>query len=359
MFRIESTLRPVLRQLPVFAILFWLVSCGPVRQVSLQITKPAAITFPSDSKGLVLVDRTKPDNNAVNILEGIVTGEMPAEDRIAAQEAMNSLKNELANSPRFTAKMHPNRLIGNSLTAEFPQALDWGQVQRICNEEKSDVLVSLELFDTDFIVTNGNRIKKRTEGTGPGAKEVEYTEYYAQGLGNVKMGIRAYHPKTKTILDQQLFTETKTWEAVGKNVTDAVALLINKVEATRQLSRMLGADYAYKISPMPIWVSRSLFGKSKHSPALAAGRRYSEVNQWTEAVDAWKNGIKSAEPKDAGKLAYNTAVGYEVLGDFDQALQWARDAYTRFGNSFAREYVQILEGRIQEESLLKLQMGKK
>ena len=362
MFRNGFFSAPFYRQIPAcftLVMLSWLASCGPARLVNLQVTRPAAITFPAEANNLVLADRTKPDNQAINILEGIITGEMPAEDRIAAQEAMNSLKNELANSPRFKTKMHPNRLAGNCLTAEFPEALDWGLVQQICTEEKSDVLISLELFDTDFIVTNGNRIKKKTEGAGPAAKEVEYTEYFAQGLGNVKMGIRVYYPKTKTILDQQIFSETKTWEAVGKSITDAVALLINKVEANRQLARMVAADYAYKISPMPVWVSRSMYGKSKHAPALKAGRRYADVGQWPEAVDTWKNGIKSAAQKDAGKLAYNTAVGYEVLGDFDQALQWARDAYTRFGNSFAREYVQVIEQRIQEENLLKQQMGGK
>ena len=351
--------RRFLTLLSAFLIVIWFGSCGPARLVNLQVTRPADISFPTEAKNLVLVDRTKPDNQAINILEGIITGEMPEEDRIGAQEAVNSLNNELQRSPRFKAKMHPNRLSGNSLTAAFPQALEWPLVQRICSDEKSDVLLSLEVFDTDFVVTSGNRIKKRTEGTGPAAREVEYTEYYAQGVGNVKMGIRAYDPRTKTILDQQIFSETKTWEAVGKSVADAASLLISKVEANRQLARMVAADYAYKISPMPVWISRSMYGKSKDAPALEAGRRYADVGQWPEAVDTWKNGIKSADPKDAGKLAYNTAVGYEVLGDFEQALQWARDAYTRFGNSFAREYVQLIEQRIQEENLLKQQMGGK
>lgn len=338
-------------------LLFGLVSCGPGRLVSLRVTRPAAITFPSDVATLVLVDRTKPDNQAINILEGIITGEMPDEDRIGAQEAVNSLNNELQNSPRFKARVHPGRLVGNSLTAAFPQPLDWPLVQRICSEEKSDMLVSLEVFDTDFVVTNGNRIKRRTEGTGAKAREIEYTEYYARGVGNVKMGIRAYHPKTNTILDQQIFSDTKSWEAVGRTVADAVALLISKTEANRQLARMVAADYAYKISPMPVWVRRNMYGKSKNAPALEAGRRYADVGQWTEAIDKWKNGINGATAKDAGKLAYNTAVGYEVLGDLEQALQWARDSYTGFGNSFAREYVRLIEQRIQEEGLLRQQMG--
>jgi len=329
-------------------------SCGPSRMVQLRVTRPAALTFPSEVKNLVLLDRTKPTSQTLNILEGIVTGEMPSEDRIGAQEAVNSLKNELLASPRFTTKVHPVRLTGNSLSAAFPQALDWPQVQQICSAENADVLVSFEIFDSDFVVTNGSRIQTRAEGS----KSVSFTEYYAQGLGNLKLGIRTYYPKTNTILDQQIFNSTRTWEGVGSNPAAAAALLISKVEANRQLAKMVAADYAYKISPMPVVVNRYLYGKSGDAPALEAGRRYADVGQWKEAIDTWKTGLPAASPRDAGKLAFNIAIGFEVLGDFDFALEWARDAYTRYGNSQGMDYVRVIEQRIQDEILVKQQLQK-
>jgi hypothetical protein len=323
----------------------------------MTVTRPAEITFPPDAKTILLVDRTRMENGAVNILEGLLTGELPADDRVAAQEAVVSLKNRLATSPRFAVKMFPDRMKGNSLTSAFPQALDWAIVHQLCTSNGADVVVALEIFDSDFIVTNGTRLKKKTEGEGAKKREVEYTEYYAQGVGNVKMGIRAYHDKSKSILDQQLFTESKSWEAVGKNALDAAALLISKSEANRYLAAAVGSDYAYKISPLPVRLSRSFYGKSKHAPSVATGTRYADVNQWQQAIDSWKQGLNNASQKDAGKLAYNIAVGYEVLGEYGSALTWARDAYTRYGNNIAREYVRQLEGRISDEKLLKKQMG--
>jgi len=333
-------------------------ACGPSRSVNMTVTRPAEISFPSDAKTLLLVDRTKMENAAANILEGILTGELPADDLAAAQEAVVSMKNRLENSPRFAVKMLPDRMKGNSLTSAFPPALDWAIINQLCTVNNADVVVSLEIFDSDFIITNGTRIKKKSEGEGANKREVEYTEYYAQGVGNVKMGIRAYHNKTKTILDQQLFSDNKTWEAVGKNAMDAAALLISKSEANRYLATAVGSDYAYKISPLPVTLSRDFYGKSKHTPAVATGTRFADVNQWEQAVDSWKDGLKNATGKDAGKLAYNIAVGYEVLGEYGTALTWARDAYTRYGNTAAREYVQQLEGRISDEKLLNKQLGK-
>jgi len=349
---------PLVHRLSLFALTLIIFACGPTRNVNMTVTRPAEVSFPSDTRTLLLVDRTKFESNAVNALEGILTGELPADDRVAAQEALVSLKNRLNTSPRFEVKLLPDRLTGNSLTAAFPAAIPWAQVNRLCAANSAEVLISLEIFDSDFIVTNGTRIKKRFEGEGANKREVEYTEYYAQGVGNVKMGIRVYHNASKTIVDQQLFDEKKSWEAVGKDATDAAALLISKSEANRTLARMLGDDYAYKIAPLPVNIDRDYYGKSKHTPALATGTRYADVNQWAKAIDTWKAGLGTAEEKDAGKLAYNIAIGYEVLGEYGNALTWARDAYTKYGNRPSREYSSMLEARIREEKILKEQMEK-
>ena len=347
-----------LQRLSLATLTLIIFACGPSRNINLTVTRPAEISFPSDTRTLLLVDRTKFESNAVNTLEGILTGELPADDRVAAQEALVSLKNRLNTSPRFEVKLFPDRLTGNSLTAAFPAALTWAQVNRLCTTNNAEVLISLEIFDSDFIVTNGTRIKKRFEGEGTNRREVEFTEYYAQGLGNLKMGIRVYHNASKTIVDQQLFDEKKSWEAVGKDATDAAALLISKSEANRFLARLIGDDYAYKVAPLPITIDRDFYGRSKHCPAVATGTRYADVNQWAKAIDEWKAGLNTAETKDAGKLAYNIAIGYEVLGEYGTALTWARDAYTKYGNKPSREYSSMLEARIRDEKLLKQQMEK-
>lgn len=74
---------------------------------------------------MLLVDRTKFNNKMVSILEGILTGEFPDDDKISAQETMMRLKNKLDYSPRFNVKILPDRLEGNSMTAAFPDALKW------------------------------------------------------------------------------------------------------------------------------------------------------------------------------------------------------------------------------------------
>jgi hypothetical protein len=331
-------------------------SCGPSKSVSFNITQPAEISLPPDVNTILLVDRTKFDNSVLNTVEGILTGEMPGEDKAAAEEGLNSLKNKLENSPRYNVRIHNERLKGNSMTSSFPNPLPWNVIDQLCVKNNAELVVALEVFDSNFIVTNGSRIQKRTEGSGKDAHEVPYTEYYAQGVGSVKMGIRTYYNKEKRIVDQQMLDEKNTWEGTGSTPLAAAGVLISKSKANKYLASSIGNDYAYKISPMPVRISRQFYKKAKDIPEVETGVRYADVNKWEEAVNTWKSAINKAKPKEAGKIAYNIAVGYEVLGDYGSALTWAQDAYTKYGNKEARQYSNVLQNRINDERLLREQM---
>ena len=333
-------------------------ACGPAKTVTFTVTQPAEITMPAAASTMLLIDRTKLSSEMLNMLEGLLTGELPADDKAAAQQALMSLKNQLNYSPRFNVKILPDRFIGNSMTTAFPETLGWAFINQLCVANQSEIVVALEVFDSNFIITNGTRIKKKSVGEGTSAQEINYTEYYAQGVGGVKMGWRTYDNKNKTIVDQQMISSNNTWEACGTSPTDAVALLISKSNANKYLAGKVGNNYAYKISPMPVTISRPFYGKSKQLPEVAEGARYADVNQWDKAIEAWKRGLSKAEPKEAGNLAYDIAIGYEVLADYETALKWAQDSYTKYGNRNGRQYVYDLQNRINEEAVLKRQMNK-
>ncbi|MEQ8475050.1 DUF6340 family protein [Fulvivirga sp.] len=334
-----------------------IVSCSGTRTVTMNAMRPAEITFPPEVNTLLIVDRTKFAKESINILEGVLTGEMPGDDKAGVQELINSFQQQLGRSPRFSTKIAAERLNGNSMTSAFPSQLSWMEVQNLCNKYGTDAMVSIEMFDTDFVVTNGKRKVKKTVTEGEVKREVEVDEFYAEGVGNITIGIRLYDPVAKTIVDQQLLNKSNTWNAAGSTLKDALAALIDKSSATRYLSRNVGSDYAYKIAPMPVRISRMFYGKSKKAIQLEQGSRLADVNKWQEAADKWESGISSAPTKEAGKLAYNTAIAYEVLGDLPKAKEWAQKAYVDFGNKDARDYVRTIQNRMYEEERIKEQMN--
>jgi len=341
--------------IPVYGalvLLMLIISCSGSRTVTLKSMRPAEITLPSSTKTLLILDRTKSGKNAVNIIEGILSGELPGEDKTGTQELLSALKNQLSYSARFNIITAEERLDGNSLTSAFPKQLSWEVINSLSEKYQADAVVSLEIFDTDFIVTRGRKnIKERI-----GDQEVEVLKYYAQGVGNITIGIRLYDVSAQTIIDQQLLTNGNTWEAYGNSIPEALIQLTSKGDATRYLSQEVGTNYAYKISPMPIRIKRAFRGKAKKSPELEQGTRYADVAQWEQAMEMWKSGLDRARSKESGYLAHNIAIAYEVLGDFDNALYWAETAYVRYGNKDSRTYVNQIKRRLSSEELARRQL---
>lgn len=339
--------------LPLLATLM-LISCAGNRNVSFNSMRPAAIDVPASIQSIVLVDRTKFDVGGLNILEGLLTGELPDEDKAAVQRLMSELRRQLKTSDRFEVKIATERLKGNSLTAALPDALSWNQVEQLCRRYGTDALLAVEMFDTDFIVTETSELVTRTVDK----REVRVREFYAEGVDNIKIGVRLYYPKTRSIEDQDVFNRTGIWNASADSKAAALAALITKSEATSNLSGALGASYAGRIAPMNIFVSRTYRGKHKHAPALEKGARYADVDDWERAINIWKTGLQRPKnSKMAGFLAYNIAVGYEALGDLNEAKYWAGKSYADFGFRKGQRYVNALLQRMRNEELSRRQMG--
>lgn len=329
---------------------------GCMKQVNMNSMMPAAITVPPYVQTLLILDRTEYENEKLAIIEGVLTGEGLAEDKNGIQEAINSFQQQVMSSPRFNIIRASERMKGNSLIGAFPDPLTWTQIESLCRRYKTDAVVAIELFDTNFIVTNGKKnVKKEVEENGV-KKQVDAVEFYAEGVATSKIGFRLYDPQAKTIADQEMFSKANTWQGTGSTLKDALAKLIQKSEATKYVSQLAGSSYAQKITPTPITISRAFYAKPKKNQYMASGSRYAEVNQWEQAIKSWTSGLVTADSETAGRLSYNIAVGYEVMGDYSQAKEWATRSYVRHGNKKARSYASSLEHRMIQEDIVNEQM---
>lgn len=324
----------------------------------MRTMRPAALSVPNHIKTILILDRTKFDKKGLDILEGVLTGEMPGQDKAALQEAMYSMQNTFSRSPRFQIKIATERLEGNSITAAFPDPIIWSRIENLGRKYNAEAILAVELFDTDFVITKGSRKVKKKVKDGDETKEIEVNEFYAEGVESVKMGFRLYDIENKQIIDQQPFNRANTWEATGNSINDAVANLISKNEAAKYVSKLAGNTYVNRITPMPVTIRRQFYSKSKKVSAIPTGSRLADVNRWEEAAKTWSSAIPGAPVKEAGYLAYNTAVAYEVLGDYNEAKKWASDAWVKYGNKKARDYVNAINARINQENLVDQQLGK-
>ncbi len=344
-------MKTIIRSICILLIIS-IASCTST--VRINVMKPAAITIKPHIKKLALIDRSRPSDDVLNIIEGVVTGENAFQDKEGSKNTLDGVMRILSNSPRFETVRTGIELKGSKTGNTFSAALPWAKIKDICKQHNSDAVVALEVYDSDFIITDG---KKEVKKKGKDGKEYMEKVIFAQGEANIRIGFRLYDPAKKTIEDQDIITHCKSWEAEGKNVKDAIAHLIERQNAVNNVSYLSGEIYGRKISPAWVTVSRMMYNKAKKSDQVEVGRRRADVNDWSGAIEAWKKALNSGDSKTSGKAAYNLAVGYEVMGDLDSAKEWAQKAYTDYSNKDGRDYVRVIENRMWEEQKLKKQLG--
>lgn len=341
--------------LRVFTLVVILVLCSSSAWVNLTLMQPALINLPQDIQTLIIVDRTFSSDTKKNKIEEIVTGEVMNQDVQAVQHAIDGVISTVEGAPRFKIIRTTEKYTGDNTGKVFPEALSWSTIDQLCIKYKADAVLVIETFDSDYLITNGTRFVTQTTKEG---LPIKLPQIYAEGVGTVNMGFRLYDPTTKTIADQHLFSHQMRWDATATSITDAVAGILNKIEAINQVSYEAGREYALRITPTYYRVTRYFYNRPKRIDKLMEGVRRSEVADWEGAISSWKEAMNDAKKrKHKGRIALNIAVGYEVLGDMDQALKWASQAYTDYGEDMARDYASDLKARIREEEVVKQQLN--
>jgi tetratricopeptide (TPR) repeat protein len=316
--------------------------------VTLTLVQPAQVSLPQHIQTMIIVDRTLVPDTKENKLEGLITGEAFHQDEQAVLQAIEGLIYTVSNGDRFKIIRTTERYKGDPTGKVFPKAMSWTDISILCSKYKADAALILETFDSDFMLTHGSR----ASGTGiPGIS------FYAEGIATISMGFRIYDATEKVISDAYLFNHEMHFDAGGNSLADAVAGVLNKTESVKRAAYEAGTMYGQRITPTYYTVTRYFYDKPKKNKKLSEGVRKSKVADWQGAVESWKEAMKTAKKdKHKGRISLNIAVGYEVLGDLDKALEWAQKSYVEYEEKMADDYMSQLKARINEEALVKQQL---
>jgi hypothetical protein len=345
--------------LPALLLLVGLSSC--MRNTSLQVLQPAQLTVPEHINTVAVVDRSKPSNGWLNVLEGLFTGEAIGQDRRSRLEAVSGLTDALTRTPRFQVKNTGIEMTGSKAGGNMPRPLEWDEVEKICRDYGTDAVVAIESFDTDNNASTTKQLTKRKDKNG---KEYTDVSYDARQRTSVRIGWRTYDPKRKIIFDEYVTDDYLERNASGNTERRALDNLPSQVSVTRDVAFNVGIEYGARIAPLYVNISRSYFAKAKgYKTLMKQAARHFENRNMEQATNMWKKVIAQAgktNKKAAGRAAYNMAVAAEVSGNLELALDWAQKAWSEYGNKKAREYVHVIKQRQNDARKVAAQMpGKK
>ncbi len=332
-------------------ILLFLTSCA-TSYVTIEVLKPAHITVPKEIKKVALINRSLPskESKAENVVEGIFSGEGLFVDRFASKQCIDGLAMSLVESPRYDVIVPSIKGLEGTGTSRFPAPLDWNEARRICVEFEADAVIALETFDSDRRVKVDQRERERKDGE----RTVKYVEYLATMEIGVTSGWRIYYPDQEAIIDENQYTDYKSWSSANISKVKAEKSLPPYGEAVEKTGYFAGQQYGIRISPTWIPVSRSFYKKANDD--FKKAYRLVKNDNWEEASEIWNRYTGSPDPKIAGRATYNLALAAEMNGNLESALEWAKKAYQDYNIKMAREYIRTLEIRIADQEKLKKQL---
>ncbi len=331
------------------------LTTGCATRVRLVVLVPAAVYVPSDIRTLAVIDRSRPGNlgqGVVAAVEGAFSGEELGVDTAGRTEAIRGLTDVLRDSPRFQVvqPMREGRAVWSGLCGK---ELSWRAAKRICAPARCQGIVALEAFDSDSVLEQHQRIRRETRENG---EVVQSIVYEASRSTKVTTAWRLYDVLRATIIDQVLdVAATDTWTETGETEAEALDKLPSQLETVQQMAYDMGVDYARRIAPSYVEVTRKLYIRG--DPRLKKANRYVKAGTWEPAVALWKELAQEQDPTLRGRANFNLALAAEVEGDLDRALTLAQAALADLDNHRAEAYVRILQQRIEDQKLLRQQMA--
>ena len=293
------------RAIILFLVLLIISSCK-VTNVSYSGLRPADVTLPKEIQNVVLVNRYKADrrNQWLNVVEGLFTGEILFADKRGVEQSLAALQTRLQDGPKYNVAIASEQLTGTG-TGIIPPPLTSNQIWELCQINNADAVVAIESFDSDINITAEPRQRKRT------VNGQEVIENYFEAIEQVRINM--------------------TW-------------------------RTYNGKYGIRISPSWVNYVREIYTKGSRSGQMKAAKRMAIRGDWEGAAKIWERLSQSDNEKIAKRSSYNRAVAAEFMGNYEEALTWARKAADQYGLRRADRYIWTIKARLGELQRLDQQM---
>ena len=337
--------------LPVLILLLY--SCGSTHKLTLSVTEPAPVYMPESINSIAIINRSEPskDNKVLDDLDKILSAEGKNLDKEAAQAAVIGLYDELtANNAFSEVKLIEDLEIKSPGLGVFPAAISWNDIEQLCNDNDVDAIFALSFYDTDSkLKYTIDTVKVNT----PLGIKIPALEHRVTVSTGIHTGWRIYDPINKLILDEYVMPNQVTLVGKGINPVKAANAIIGRKEAVLDISNKIGHNYALRIFPYRIRVSRDYYVKGTNNFEIAMRR--AQAGDWDGAAELWEKEVNNPDGKIAGRACYNMAIINEINGNLDKAIEWATKSYTDYNDKIALKYIRILKYIIEKNKLLEEQ----
>jgi hypothetical protein len=324
-----------------------------VRFVGIETFNPAEITYPDRVRTVLIVNHAvpqPPDNGYEYKLAGVLQDTCKAYADSALFDACRALGEAIVETGFFDDVLlfEENTRRDNSFFTDVK--LTQEEVQALCDETGADAVISIDRL----LFTMKKEVFALPEGYVYGTKDVEIT-----GV------LRSYLPTGNVPQMTLLMTDSLFWAEEAFDLRTLNQLLPTPDNALR----IAGAYIGNKAHPafVPHWKNENRWFFTGIGARWKKASAYADNNKWNDALEEWSYiHANSAHWKSKAKSASNTALAYELTGEFEKALLLATEASELYEKNAGKDdsftqllslYKETLAKRIEAEKKLTLQIG--
>ncbi|MFA9390432.1 MAG: DUF6340 family protein [Prolixibacteraceae bacterium] len=255
-------------------------------------------------------------------------------DSTVSDTTIQVLGDLLFNSDRYDIVIPVDRNLPRDISyVRTPEPLDWENVNEICETYRTDALIVLENIATR-VVTN---YRSGNEYNGFNYAKTHYAsmDFYFRAHW------RIYDPKSKKIVvDFIMNQDTLFWDNFDYVLTETFNGLPSVKDAAIETGIKIALDFSDIIAPT--WTTETRYYYITKNLAVDRSIALAAEGKWPEAYENWLNYSQSGNSSTRSKIMLNLALGSEMNGDIDQAIEWAKKSTSTFYREISNHYLKEL-----------------
>ncbi len=330
----------------VFLLIFTLFSCMSAKPLLIEIPQKSKKELPENIQSLLLIARVVDDsftNLDSDSLQRIFFKQQFDYDTIindiqAVDTTLKALGELLFESGRYDFVIPEDRFPAFESNAFITREMPWEEVKTLCETYNTDAVLSIDYFKTRVTTSYNNE---------------DYFSPYNNTFSTISAAemqisfetiIRIYDPVQEKIITRQFLRDTLFWEDTGQSARELFSRFTPVKKALNEVGISIALDFSGIIGPIWLRERRSYFTKGDDNLKQAVPLVNS--GQWLPAIELWKNTIEKTNSKSLkSKAEFNIALGHEMLGDIDSAIDWALKSYDTMYRTNTYNYLETLKFR--------------
>ena len=330
------------------------VSCVSTQNLLIEIPQPSSKNLPADIQSLTLVNRTvdeKYSNLNIDSLQNYFYKnqfnlDMVVLDSQAVDTTLKALGELLFESGRYDYVIPQNRFLPFEKNAFLSTPMPWDEVKELCETYNTDAVLSLDYYKTNV------KTKYDRESYFSPVQNGFFAAYVAEMEITYEALFRVYDPDREQVLVREFLRDTLIWEDANNTTRELFRNFTPVKKALYETGIAIALDFSEKIGTNWRQENRKYF--TNRNSRFSQANQIAESGDWETAITIWKDlADQSGSKSIKSKAQYNVAVGYEMLGDINQAVSWALKSYETMYRPVTYDYLEILKKRVNELNKLK------